>query len=325
MHILLHHTYLFFEIIFLYIQGRLSFIDLAGSERGADTNQSSRATRLEGAEINTSLLALKEVIRALAVGGTMQHIPFRGSKLTQVLKESFVGKKSRTVMIACIAPNLSNCEHTLNTLRYADRVKERNPETGKSTAGNSKVVQQEEKRSKLMQKPKWSEISASRPEPSDVSSEKSYNDDFSSCEPTDENYDNRYQNNEVQMLAEEECIEDVINSELQKVSKILISSHNVSVEEMLNLVQKEASLVNNAGAERLSFREYLYELEIYQVQKLNLISNLRASLKKYQEARDSIFREASAFSNFSNYDHWQKEGDGNEIFYTEDEFEDLRD
>lgn len=255
----------------------------------------------------------------------MQHIPFRGSKLTQVLKESFVGKKSRTVMIACIAPNLSNCEHTLNTLRYADRVKERNPETGKSTAGNSKVVQQEEKRNKLMQKPKWSEISASRPEPSDVSSEKSYNDDFSSCEPTDENYDNRYQNNEVQMLAEEECIEDVINSELQKVSKILISSHNVSVEEMLNLVQKEASLVHNAGAERLSFREYLYELEIYQVQKLNLISNLRASLKKYQEARDSIFREASAFSNFSNYDHWQKEGDGNEIFYTEDEFEDLRD
>jgi hypothetical protein len=33
-------------------------------------------------------------------------------------------------MVACIAPNISNCEHSLNTLRYADRVKERNPETG---------------------------------------------------------------------------------------------------------------------------------------------------------------------------------------------------
>ena len=43
--------------------GRLTFIDLAGSERGADTDQASRTTRLEGAEINTSLLALKEVIR----------------------------------------------------------------------------------------------------------------------------------------------------------------------------------------------------------------------------------------------------------------------
>ena len=60
----------------------------------------------------------------------MAHIPFRGSKLTQVLKESFVGKNSRSVMVACIAPNISNCEHTLNTLRYADRVKERNAETG---------------------------------------------------------------------------------------------------------------------------------------------------------------------------------------------------
>lgn len=114
--------------------GRLTFIDLAGSERGADTSKESRATRLEGAEINTSLLALKEVIRALATGDSMSHIPFRGSKLTQVLKESFVGKNSRSVMVACIAPNISNCEHTLNTLRYADRVKERNPETGNLSA-----------------------------------------------------------------------------------------------------------------------------------------------------------------------------------------------
>lgn len=109
------------------LKGRLTFIDLAGSERGADTNQSNKTTRLEGAEINTSLLALKEVIRALAIGSSTNHIPFRGSKLTQVLKESFVGKTSQAVMVACVAPNLTNCEHTLNTLRYADRVKERDP------------------------------------------------------------------------------------------------------------------------------------------------------------------------------------------------------
>jgi len=115
--------------------GRLTFVDLAGSERGADTNKACKSTRLEGAEINTSLLALKEVIRALATGSTMQHIPFRGSKLTQVLKESFIGKNSATVMVACVAPNLNNCEHTINTLRYADRVKERNPDSGDPAHG----------------------------------------------------------------------------------------------------------------------------------------------------------------------------------------------
>ncbi|KAJ7955112.1 Kinesin-like protein [Quillaja saponaria] len=100
--------------------GKISFIDLAGSERGADTTDNDRQTRIEGAEINKSLLALKECIRAL--DNDQIHIPFRGSKLTEVLRDSFVGN-SKTVMISCISPNAGSCEHTLNTLRYADRVK----------------------------------------------------------------------------------------------------------------------------------------------------------------------------------------------------------
>lgn len=115
--------------------GKLSFIDLAGSERGADTTHSSKQTRMEGAEINTSLLALKEVIRSLE--RKHGHTPFRGSKLTQVLKDSFVGEKTRTCMVACVSPSHSNCEHTLNTLRYADRVKEhQQTSTGTNPAGN---------------------------------------------------------------------------------------------------------------------------------------------------------------------------------------------
>ena len=106
--------------------GKISFIDLAGSERGADVSNNSKQTRLEGAEINTSLLALKEVIRSLVYRKTKTNgfTPFRGSKLTQVLKDSFVGENTRTCMIACVSPSQINCEHTLNTLRYADRVKE---------------------------------------------------------------------------------------------------------------------------------------------------------------------------------------------------------
>ncbi|KAL8458239.1 hypothetical protein ACS0TY_035115 [Phlomoides rotata] len=102
------------------VVGKLSFIDLAGSERGADTTDNDKQTRMEGAEINKSLLALKECIRAL--DNDQGHIPFRGSKLTEVLRDSFVGN-SRTVMVSCISPNAGSCEHSLNTLRYADRVK----------------------------------------------------------------------------------------------------------------------------------------------------------------------------------------------------------
>ena len=110
--------------------GKLSFIDLAGSERGADTMDQDRQTRIDGAEINKSLLALKECIRAMDM--QLDHTPFRGSKLTQVLKDSFVSNSgsssssggSGVVMIANLSPSSACVEHTLNTLRYAYRVKE---------------------------------------------------------------------------------------------------------------------------------------------------------------------------------------------------------
>ena len=59
---------------------KISFIDLAGSERGADTMHNDKKTSIDGAEINKSLLALKECIRALDLD--KKHTPFRGSKLT---------------------------------------------------------------------------------------------------------------------------------------------------------------------------------------------------------------------------------------------------
>ncbi|OQR67298.1 kinesin protein Klp10A-like [Tropilaelaps mercedesae] len=131
----------------LSLHGKLSLVDLAGNEKGSDTISSDRQTQLEGAEINKSLLALKECIRALGKPGA--HLPFRASKLTQVLKDSFIGERSRTCMIAMISPGQNFCENTLNTLRYADRVKElrtssnnSNNNNGDGHSGTIKLLQQ---------------------------------------------------------------------------------------------------------------------------------------------------------------------------------------
>jgi len=120
--------------------GKMSFIDLAGSERGADTMEQNRQTRLDGAEINKSLLALKECIRALDL--EKKHTPFRGSKPTQVLKDSFTGN-SKTTMIANVSPAGGCCEHSLNTLRYADRVKELKKDLAKNSGNQPSAKERE--------------------------------------------------------------------------------------------------------------------------------------------------------------------------------------
>lgn len=108
--------------------GKLLLVDLAGSERAQDTQSNNRQRRIEGAEINKSLLALKECIRAIDMKSA--HVPFRASKLTMVLRDSFLssenGGSSKIVMIACISPGSASADHTLNTLRYAQRLKSNN-------------------------------------------------------------------------------------------------------------------------------------------------------------------------------------------------------
>lgn len=108
--------------------GKISLVDLAGSERGDDARSHNAQRRLESAEINTSLLCLKECIRALDQNnqsGRNGRVPYRGSKLTLLLKDCFTSPKALTTMIACISPGSFSADHSLNTLRYADRIKEK--------------------------------------------------------------------------------------------------------------------------------------------------------------------------------------------------------
>ncbi|XP_018521516.1 LOW QUALITY PROTEIN: kinesin-like protein KIF19 [Lates calcarifer] len=100
---------------------RLFMIDLAGSERAAQTQ--NRGQRLkEGAHINRSLLALGNCINALSDKNGNKYVNYRDSKLTRLLKDS-LGGNSRTVMIAHISPASVAFEESRNTLTYADRAK----------------------------------------------------------------------------------------------------------------------------------------------------------------------------------------------------------
>lgn len=99
---------------------KLSMIDLAGSERAADT-QNKGLRMIEGANINRSLLALGNCINSLVdPSKRKQYVNYRDSKLTRLLKDS-LGGNCKTVMIANISPAASHFDETINTLKYASR------------------------------------------------------------------------------------------------------------------------------------------------------------------------------------------------------------
>merc|ERR1719150_3330362 len=100
--------------------GRLYMIDLAGSERAANTKNAGIRLK-EGAHINRSLLALGNCINALAEGKS-KFVNYRDSKLTRLLKDPLSGNCS-TVMIAHISPADKHRDESRNTLVYADRAK----------------------------------------------------------------------------------------------------------------------------------------------------------------------------------------------------------
>nr|XP_047920497.1 kinesin-like protein KIF19 [Anser cygnoides] len=102
-------------------RGRLLMIDLAGSERAAQTQNRGQRMK-EGAHINRSLLALGNCIEALSSARGSKYINYRDSKLTRLLKDS-LGGKSRTVMIAHISPASTAFEESRSTLAYAARAK----------------------------------------------------------------------------------------------------------------------------------------------------------------------------------------------------------
>ena len=105
------------------LRGKLSLVGLVESKQGNDTKSHDRQQRTESLDINMPLLALKECI--WTINGGSGHVPYRQSKLTLILKDCFVSKSARTAMTTTLSPGSSLMDHTVNTLRYADRIKEK--------------------------------------------------------------------------------------------------------------------------------------------------------------------------------------------------------
>ncbi|CAI0551689.1 unnamed protein product [Linum tenue] len=100
------------------IRGSMHLVDLAGSER-VDKSEVTGDRLKEAQHINKSLSALGDVIASLAVKSN--HVPYRNSKLTQLLQDS-LGGQAKTLMFVHISPEPDALGETLSTLKFAERV-----------------------------------------------------------------------------------------------------------------------------------------------------------------------------------------------------------
>ncbi|XP_068422801.1 kinesin-like protein KIF27 isoform X2 [Clinocottus analis] len=108
---------------------KLCLVDLAGSERAGKTGNTG--TRLkESVLINTGLLALGNVIRALSDPSRNRrgnncnsaHIPYRDAKITRLLRDS-LGGTAHTLMVACVSPSHHSVAETLSVLQFASKAR----------------------------------------------------------------------------------------------------------------------------------------------------------------------------------------------------------
>ncbi|KAM9307056.1 kinesin-like protein KIF2A [Pholidichthys leucotaenia] len=236
------------------MHGKFSLIDLAGNERGADTSSADRQTRLEGAEINKSLLALKECIRAL--GRNKPHTPFRASKLTQVLRDSFIGENSRTCMIATISPGMASCENTLNTLRYANRVKELkvDPEVALMESQMGGHMTQLE-----VLEAQWG-----------VGSSPQRDDLKLLCEQNEEEVS-------PQLFTFHEAV-----SQLVEIEEQVLEDHKAVFQESIRWLEDEKVLLEMTEEVDYDVESYATQLEQILDQKINILTELRDKVKSFR-------------------------------------------
>ncbi|KAG7369138.1 diatom spindle kinesin 1 [Nitzschia inconspicua] len=300
------------------LKGKLTLVDLAGSERGSDTKSHNSLRRAESAEINTSLLSLKECIRALGQKNT--HVPYRGSKLTLILKDCF-SPDSKTTMIATVSPGASATDHSLNTLRYADRIKEQRISSSsnkRSTRGPASRTctssgPSRQRISRILSALKWNPNS----------SENQF--DIQKATRVEEDADEKYiaesvstLSGEISDLDDDEGTERPIKEtkptereesealraarELFDVEEELRDEHFACLQDMAEMLQEEFKMIQDmeamAQASDDAMDNYAIKLAEYLDRKELLIRSVQAKfdiVKHHREMNQSFTRDMEAF------------------------------
>ncbi|KAL0366893.1 UNVERIFIED_CONTAM: Kinesin-like protein KIN-10A [Sesamum radiatum] len=103
------------------VGGRLMLVDMAGSENIEQAGQNGLEAKMQTAKINQGNIALKRVVESIANGDS--HVPFRDSKLTMLLQDSFEDDKSKILMVLCASPDPKELHRTIATLEYGAKAK----------------------------------------------------------------------------------------------------------------------------------------------------------------------------------------------------------
>jgi hypothetical protein len=232
-------------------------------------------------------------------------------------------------MIGCISPNIGNCEQTLNTLRYADRVKERNAETGDFVAGASLPTSRPPTmRLSSLNSSVDSQASASVAAINDVdgdadtasqgdSSVSAMLDDLLSSPPIkqstaqrpDDDDDDGNNNGGRSEVSDGAPVAESASRRFvaRETASQLISCHKEAMTRMLEMLREEMDLVNSVDSDNGGLDQYIARINELQEEQLSYIVSMREQLLRYHAARTSISLEPS------------------EHDLLEDSFEDLRD
>uniref|UniRef100_A0A8C9NA51 Kinesin-like protein n=1 Tax=Serinus canaria TaxID=9135 RepID=A0A8C9NA51_SERCA len=202
------------------LHGKFSLIDLAGNERGADTSSADRQTRLEGAEINKSLLALK---------------------------------------IATISPGMASCENTLNTLRYANRVKELTVDP--SAAGDIRSIIHHTPNQMDDLETQWG-----------VGSSPQRDDLKLLCEQNEEEVS-------PQLFSFHEAVSQMVEMEEQ-----VVEDHRTVFQESIRWLEVEKLLLEMTEEVDYDVDSYATQLEAILEQKIDILTELRDKVKSFRAA-----------------------------------------